>query len=161
MSVYETNAKILHCIYSLMFFTDGECRIIIFKEPIENKAMTGHVIRSEKVADQGSCRLMCYLEHDCVSINYGPLEGGKYTCELNSATEENKLAVLENRETYTFLAIEVNILLLELSTNYYYFAAAAAAAAATTTTSTTTTSTTTTTYYYYFYYYYDDYYYYC
>ena len=94
-----------------MSFTDElEYRIIIFKEPIENKAMTGHVIRSEEVDNQGSCRVMCYMEPSCVSINFGPSRGGKYTCELNSATDEDHLTVLEEKPAFTFLAIEVNFL---------------------------------------------------
>ncbi|KAL9989349.1 hypothetical protein ACROYT_G003890 [Oculina patagonica] len=86
--------------------TDDECRIIMFKEPIENKAMSGHVIRSEEVPNQGTCRLMCYMEPNCVSINFGPSEEEKYKCELNSANAENKLSILEEREAFTFLAIE-------------------------------------------------------
>ena len=81
----------------------------MFKEPIENKAMTGHVIKSEEVPNQGTCRLMCYMEPNCVSINFGLSEPGKYKCELNSASDENKLAFIENRESYIFLAIEVNV----------------------------------------------------
>ena len=92
-----------------MSFTGDECRIIIFKEPIENKAMTGHVIRSEEVPNQGTCRLMCYMEPNCVSINFGPSEPGKYKCELNSASDENKLAFIKARNSYTFLAIEVTL----------------------------------------------------
>ena len=100
---------------SFTFFTDDECRFIIFKEPIENKAMAGHVIRSEEVPNQGTCRLMCYMEPNCVSINFGPSEPGKYKCELNSASDESKLVNIENRKSYTFLAIEVNFLTLTLS----------------------------------------------
>ena len=51
---------------------------------------------------------MCYMEPNCVSINFGPSHGGKYTCELNSATDEDHLTVLEEKPTFTFLAIEVN-----------------------------------------------------
>ena len=52
---------------------------------------------------------MCYMEPNCVSINFGPSQGGKYRCELNSATDKNYLTVLEEKPTFTFLAIEVNI----------------------------------------------------
>ena len=41
-------------------------RIIIFKEPASDKALSGHVIRTEKVTDEGSCRVECYLEPKCV-----------------------------------------------------------------------------------------------
>ena len=60
----------------------------MFKEPIPNRAMKNHVIRSEDVPNEGSCRLMCYMEPNCVSINLGPFEGGKHKCELNNATDE-------------------------------------------------------------------------
>ena len=51
---------------------------------------------------------MCYMEPNCVSINLGPLEGGKHKCELNNATAENQFAShLQNEPTFTYLAIEV------------------------------------------------------
>ena len=51
---------------------------------------------------------MCYLEPNCVSINFGPSHGGKHKCELNSATDEDHLDFLEEKTAFTFLAIEVN-----------------------------------------------------
>ena len=91
-----------------MHFKDGECRDIVFKEPVANKAMKNHVIGSEEVPSEGSCRLMCYMEPNCVSINLGPLVGGKHKCELNNATDENQFAnSLVNRPAFTYLAIEV------------------------------------------------------
>ena len=83
-------------------------RIIISKEPIPNKALSGHVIRTENVDDEGSCRLKCYLEPDCVSINVGPADEGRHTCELNNATDESALqSALDIRLDYTHNAIEV------------------------------------------------------
>ena len=70
--------------------------------------MKNHVIRTEEVPNEGTCRVLCYMEPNCVSINLGPLEGGKYKCELNNATDENQFTIfLENEPTYTYLAIEV------------------------------------------------------
>ena len=45
-----------------------------------------------------------------MSINFGPSRGGKYTCELNSVTDEDQLDFLEEKIAFTFLAIEVNFL---------------------------------------------------
>ena len=88
-----------------MSFKGDECRNIMFKEPVANRAMKNHVFRSEVVLNEGSCRLLCYMEPNCVSINFGPLEGGKVVkCELNNITDEKHL---ETRHTFTFLAIEV------------------------------------------------------
>ena len=51
---------------------------------------------------------MCYMDPNCVSINLGPLERGKYKCELNNATDDNQFAsFLQNEPTFTYLAIEV------------------------------------------------------
>lgn len=98
------------CQYKILeSFTGDECRMIIFKEPIENKAMRGHAIRSAEVHNQGSCRVMCYMDPNCVSINFGPSENGRYRCELNSASDDDQLSFLEHKDTYTFLAIEVNL----------------------------------------------------
>ena len=71
-----------------MFATGDECRIILFEEPIANKAIEGHVIWSKEVPNEGSCRMMCYMEPNCVSINVRPSQGGKYKCELNNATAD-------------------------------------------------------------------------
>ena len=54
---------------------------------------------------------MCYMDPNCVSINFGPSHGGKYKCELNNATDEDNLTACE---AFTFLAIEVHILVPEL-----------------------------------------------
>ncbi|XP_078351737.1 uncharacterized protein LOC144636404 isoform X2 [Oculina patagonica] len=80
-----------------------ECRNIEFKEPVDNKVMKNHVISSAEVFNEGSCRLMCYMEPNCVSINLGPLVKGKHKCELNNATDENHL---KSRATFIYLAIE-------------------------------------------------------
>ena len=71
--------------------------------------MTGHVIKSKDVPNEGSCRVLCYMEPNCVSINVGPLEEGKHKCELNNATAENQFdACLENVDKFTYVAIEVS-----------------------------------------------------
>ena len=91
-----------------MYFKDDEGRIIAFKEPVANKSMKSHVIRSAEVPSEGSCRLMCFMEPNCVSFNLGPLEDGKHKCELNNATDENQFPnSLVNKPAFTYLAIEV------------------------------------------------------
>ena len=81
--------------------------MIIFKEPISDKAMKGHLIRKERVPSEGSCRAMCYMEPDCVSINIRPGKDGKYDCDLNDATEEKR--ALHNEKNYIYLGVEVNL----------------------------------------------------
>ena len=68
--------------------------------------MRNHVIRSTEVTNEGSCRVMCYMEPNCVSINVGHLEGGKHICELNNATDEDQFVkFLENKPSFTYSAI--------------------------------------------------------
>lgn len=99
-------AKLVY--WFLEVLTDEYNRIIIFKEPASNKALNGHVIRTEKVTNEGSCRLECYLEPNCVSVNVGTYEERHCICELNSATDESPaLANLSNRRNYTYHGIEV------------------------------------------------------
>jgi len=70
--------------------------------------MKGHVIAREEVLNEGSCRVKCFMEPNCVSINMGPLKGGKLKCELNNATNENQFAsALKDKAAYTYMAIEV------------------------------------------------------
>ena len=103
----QKHHRVLLTISSILCY-DDDCRDIIFKEPIANKAMKNHVIRRAEVPSEGSCRLMCYMEPNCMSINKGPLKRGKHKCELNNATDDKQLAsLLQNEPTFTYPAIEV------------------------------------------------------
>ena len=43
-----------------------------------------------------------------MSINLGPSQGGNYICELNNASDESpRLSVLQSKQDYTHLSIEV------------------------------------------------------
>ena len=82
-------------------------RIITFKEPIPNKVLKGYVIGRERVPNEGSCRVNCYLNPDCVSINTGPLKEGELTCELNAAASGNEYSSrLEYQESHTYSAVQ-------------------------------------------------------
>ena len=86
-----------------MLSTDDEFRIIVFKDPIPNKKMKKHLIKTEDVPNEGSCRVLCYMDPDCVSINLGPFIQGKHICQLNNSTDKS----LANVQGFTYLAIEV------------------------------------------------------
>ena len=101
----------MNYIDSIVIFTvlaEEYDRILIFKEPVLNKALKGHVIRSVKVTDEGSCRVRCYMEPNCVSVNVGPQVKGSHVCELNNATDESSsLSALRKKNGYTYFDIEV------------------------------------------------------
>ena len=83
-------------------------RIIVFKESIPDRVLPDHVIRTEKVLNEGGCRVKCFLEPKCVSINMGPGGAHTRTCELNNATDESpSLSSLKKKEHYIHFAIEV------------------------------------------------------
>ena len=95
-------------------YTDAECNTIIFKTPIHDKVMKGNVIRTVEVSHQGSCNEMCYQEPSCVSMNFGPKEGGNFTCELNhhhSAKGNQSSPVLRSKKGHIYLAIEVRLVI--------------------------------------------------
>ena len=83
-------------------------RIINFKEPIPEKGMKGHVISSSRVQTEGSCRVNCYMEPNCVSINMGRLAGEALICELNYVTT-SEYFVLTTKSNHSYMEIEVKI----------------------------------------------------
>ena len=79
-----------------------------FNDPVPDKALSGYVIRTDKVADEESCRMKCYLEPNCVSINVGPADEGIHTCELNNGTDESpSQSSMKKRINYTHYPAEV------------------------------------------------------
>ncbi|XP_078373200.1 aggrecan core protein-like [Oculina patagonica] len=82
-----------------------DCRTMIWKKPKFDKALLGHsLVPVVEVPNPGSCRVKCYLESNCVSINVGPVVDGKHTCELNKADE--KQSSLKDKQGYTYLEVE-------------------------------------------------------
>ena len=80
----------------------------MFKEPVDGKILPGHVIKTEKVANEGSCRVKCFIEPNCVSINVGPDEHGVRKCELKNTTDESSSqSGLEEKEGHIHYAVEV------------------------------------------------------
>ena len=84
----ETNKQtnnILNIIYLgfALKVSTADCRELDFLPPIENKALSGHVIRTVPVTSEGSCMAQCFSEERCVSYNLGPFLNGKHACELS------------------------------------------------------------------------------
>ena len=69
------------------------------------------MIRTEKVPNEGSCRVKCFLEPNCVSINVGPVDDqGQRPCELNDFTAESASQTgLEERTGHIHYAVEVSL----------------------------------------------------
>lgn len=106
-----------YCLFVCFAVVSSEYnRIIIFKEPIKEKALRDHVIRSVKVANEGSCRVQCFMEPNCVSINVGPVLEGESICELNNAADDSpSQSVLKHVAQYIHYAVEVRCMPLPVS----------------------------------------------
>ena len=95
-------------LFSTVYAT-GYNRMLMFKEPVDGKMLPGHVIKTEKVANEGSCRVKCFMEPNCVSINVGPDKHGGRMCELKNFTDEtSSQSGLEEKEGYIHYAVEVS-----------------------------------------------------
>ena len=85
-------------------------------EPVSDKVLLGHVIRRELVNDEGQCRVNCYVEPSCVSINVGPMNQVTKTCDLNNATVDSfRGSTLEQKTGYSHLAVEVRVNLMDMT----------------------------------------------
>ena len=103
----EVNRNICTCFYEVFLLPDY-CRIIPFKKPIPDKVFVANAIRTEKVSDEQSCRVKCYLEPNCVSINVGPAEKDGHMCQINNATYDSTLrSSLTTKQRHIHLAIMV------------------------------------------------------
>ena len=71
--------------FHYFFLVLENCRILAFPAPFFfiDKRLVNHTVRTETVADIEICKLHCYYEHNCVSVNY---RVSTKTCELNNAT---------------------------------------------------------------------------
>ena len=69
------------------------CRIIQFMRKVNEKALEGHTIATINSNNVDFCEIQCFLNHDCVSHNFGPTEDNAdtYVCELNNSTDNKRL----------------------------------------------------------------------
>ncbi|XP_078348495.1 fibrinogen-like protein A [Oculina patagonica] len=67
---------------------NGDCRTLEFKTTAEGRALLGHVVKSYLVNSQDDCELKCYMEDECVSINFGPGDSGAFVCELSDSDHD-------------------------------------------------------------------------
>ena len=69
------------------------CRIIQFVRKVNEKALEGHTITTINANKVDFCETRCFLNHDCVSYNFGPSEDNDdtYVCELNNSTDNKRL----------------------------------------------------------------------
>ena len=79
--IYPKNKNPFIC----FFLVSDNGRTLEFPGPFSfiSKRLVNHTIGTKIVADFENCKLHCYYEHNCVSVNY---HVSTKTCELNNAT---------------------------------------------------------------------------
>lgn len=72
------------------------------------------MIRVAEVTLKQFCKMMCFMDPDCVSVNLEkqPDVNGNYKCELNNATHEGRVHELRLNTNFSYHAVEVNVSLL-------------------------------------------------
>ena len=79
--------------YNIFNLEQDTCgsRNVIYRIPIEGKALQGHVIARKAVDTKEQCEVECYLNPDCVSLNFKTAMAGDrpLNCELSSSDEIN------------------------------------------------------------------------
>lgn len=72
------------------------------------------MIRVAEVTLKQFCKMMCFMDTDCVSVNLEkqPDVNGSYKCELNNATHEGRVHELRSNTNFSYHAVEVNVSLL-------------------------------------------------
>ena len=86
-----------------------DCRNVEITPPISDSALVGHVINETEVGFLGTCRVMCYIEADCVSLNVVPLQHAEsLLCELSDSDHIQHPEDLFYRPGSTYVSIKVS-----------------------------------------------------
>ena len=86
-----------------------DCRDVEMTPPISDRALVGHVINETEVGSLDTCRVMCYIEADCVSLNFVPLHHTEsLLCELSDSDHIQHPEDLFYRPGNTYVSIKVS-----------------------------------------------------
>lgn len=88
-------------------YFSGLCRSLKFAMPVEGYALVGHVIKNLSIGVHASCKNLCTIESQCVSISIGPPINGKMVCELSNSDHKMHSEDLETKEGYIYRATQV------------------------------------------------------
>ena len=103
---------ILNC----FVLVSDNCRILAFPPPFFfiNKRFVNHTIGTKIVVDIETCKLQCYYEHNCVSVNY---HVNSKTCELNNATHRWHDNEFKNEDNFLYHGADVRFFLILIIAN--------------------------------------------
>ena len=107
--VAKKKSELLNEIFS--FFNSDNCRVLAFPSYflIADKCLESHTILIvQHVQDISLCKLLCYNEPNCVSVNYEIQT--KKRCELNNSTHLAHDADFKEREGCLYHGATVSFL---------------------------------------------------
>ena len=119
-----SNAKL--CLHNVVVV--DQCRELEFPATFFffGERLIDHEIRTIEVIDKDFCELSCYIEHNCVSINFKVEASlfGKHDCDLNKATHKGNENDLVKAAGYIYHGTNVRkpyiIYVLRYLYLYYY-----------------------------------------
>lgn len=96
-----------HKSIDLCQYISGLCRSLKFTSPVKGYALVGHVIKHLSIGIHASCKNLCTMESQCVSINIGPPINGKVVFELSNSDDKSHSEDLKAKEGFTYRATQV------------------------------------------------------
>lgn len=78
-----------------------------------DKRLVKHNMTTVQVPDLDACELLCYHEHNCVSVNFEnkPSAKGTYSCELNNSTHGEHGEDLVEAASWFYRGTEVSLVI--------------------------------------------------
>lgn len=85
------------------------CRSLQFRSDhiLQGKRLRHHVIHSVDVINAEICEMLCFLDSNCVSLNF---KKSTTKCELNNSTFEGQKDKLEGNLDYRYHGAKVRVL---------------------------------------------------
>lgn len=107
----ELNDKLILLFTAIEFssFLLDTCRSLQFRSDhiLQGKRLRHHVFRSGDVIDAEICEMLCFLDANCVSLNF---KKSTSKCELNNSTFEGQKDKLESNLDYRYHGAKVRVL---------------------------------------------------
>ena len=95
-----------------------QCRILAFPSTLffVGERLVNHTIANISVIDRDTCEYRCYLDHNCVSVNFYFGENGveAHNCELNNSTGKEYDKDLVKAANYVYHGTKVPVVKFQL-----------------------------------------------
>ena len=90
-----------------------QCRILAFPSTLffVGERLVNHTIANISVIDRDACEYRCYLDHNCVSVNFyfGEKGAKAHNCELNNSTSKEYDKDLVKAANYVYHGTKVTV----------------------------------------------------